>query len=118
MTVAVKKAETLEEGVQNIIEASQKDYEEWSQGYRARPHRKRVDQAYSVEEGRSYIKIIRDNSVHSFVVKKETVRNNKVFKVGDILKAASWKAPALNVARGNVFEEGSPMNWTGPLYLK
>ena len=29
MTVVVKKAETLEEGVQNIIKASQKDYEEW-----------------------------------------------------------------------------------------
>ena len=38
-------------------------------------------------------------------------------KVGDILKPASWKAPAMNAPRGNVFEEGSPMNWTGPLYL-
>jgi hypothetical protein len=110
MTIPVKKAETLEEGIQNIIEAAKEDYEEWSGG--------RLDtDKYSVEEGRSYIKIIRDNSVHSFVVKKETVRNNKVFKVGDILKPASWKAPAMNVARGNIFEEGSPMNWTGPLYL-
>ena len=110
MTVVVKKAETLEEGVQNIIKASQKDYEEWSQG-------RRINHAYSVEEGRNYIKIIRDHTAHSFVVKKETVRNNKVFKVGDILKPASWKAPTMNAPRGNVFEEGSLMNWTGPLYL-
>ena len=110
MTVVVKKAETLEEGIQNIIEASQKDYEEWSKG-------RTLTQAYSVEEGRSYIKIIRDHTAHSFVVKKETVRNNKVFKVGDILKPASWKAPTMNAPRGNVFEEGSLMNWTGPLYL-
>ena len=110
MTIPVKKAETLDEGIQNIIVAAQEDYEEWSGG--------RLDtDDYSVEEGRSYIKIIRGSSVHSFVVKKETVRNNRVFKVGDILKPASWRAPALNVARGNVFEEGAPMNWTGPLYL-
>ena len=110
MTVAVKKAEALEEGVQNIIEASKKDYEEWSKG-------RTLTHAYRVEEGRSYIKIIRDHTAHSFIVKKETVRNNKVFKVGDILKPASWKAPTMNAPRGNVFEEGSLMNWTGPLYL-
>ena len=110
MTVVVKKAETLEEGIQNIIEASQKDYEEWAKG-------RTLTQAYSVEEGRSYIKIIRGHTAHCFVVKKETVRNNKVFKVGDILKPASWKVPTMNAPRGNVFEEGSLMNWTGPLYL-
>ena len=110
MTVVVKKAETLEEGIQNIIEASQKDYEEWSKG-------RILTHAYRVEEGRSYIKIIRGHTAHCFVVKKETVRNNKVFKVGDILKPASWKAPTMNAPRGNVFEEGSLMNWTGPLYL-
>ena len=57
MTVAVKKAETLEEGVQNIIEASKKDYEEWSKG-------RTLTHAYRVEEGRSYIKIIRDHTAH------------------------------------------------------
>ena len=118
MTVVVKKAETLEEGVQNIIEASQKDFEGWSQRVvRRGPSGRTLTHAYSVEEGRSYIKIIRDHTAHSFVVKKETVRNNKVFKVGDILKPASWKAPTMNAPRGNVFEEGSLMNWTGPLYL-
>ena len=29
---------------------------------------------------------------------------NKKFQLGDILKAAGWAAPALNKARGNIFE--------------
>ena len=37
-------------------------------------------------------------------------------KRGDILKAASWNAPATNKARGNIFEEYT-VQWTGPLYL-
>ena len=71
----------------------------------------------SVKEGQNYIKVIRDNSVHCFVIKKLTAKTEaKGFKVGDILKPAGWAAPALNKARGNVFE-GFYMNWTGPLYL-
>ena len=42
----------------------------------------------------------------------------KHFKEGDVLKAASWKAPALNQPRGNVLQGNYPIQWTGPLYLK
>jgi hypothetical protein len=58
-----------------------------------------------MQPGRNYVRIVsRDGNgsgghVHSFVVMKET----KGFKVGDILKAATFKAPALNFARGNIF---------------
>jgi len=40
------------------------------------------------------------------------------FKMGDILKPASWRAPAKNSARGNVLEGGYAIQWTGPLYLR
>ncbi len=62
---------------------------------------------------RNYVKIVRSTydretgkendmsaSVYCFIVKKE---DDKKFKVGDILKASGWKAPARNFARGNVF---------------
>lgn len=62
--------------------------------------------------GRKYVKLISGNSVWGFVVKKD----NDKFKRGDILKAASWAAPATNKARGNIFEEYT-VQWTGPLYL-
>jgi hypothetical protein len=55
------------------------------------------------EEGRKFIKVVTNHgnehrSVHSFIIKEPT----KGFAFGDIAKAASWKAPALNFPRGNV----------------
>jgi hypothetical protein len=57
-----------------------------------------------------YIKVVKNGSVHSFVVND---LNNK-FPLGSILKAASWKAPALNFKRGCVLSENfSGVSWTG-----
>mgnify|MGYP003628734719 FL=1 len=72
-----------------------------------------------VQDGRNYIKIVRkmsngQNTVHSFIVKKAT----KKFAVGEILAAASWKAPAVNFARGTVFDSETwkgRLRWTGIL---
>tara|TARA_A100001011_G_C13769306_1_gene618477 strand:- start:70 stop:483 length:414 start_codon:yes stop_codon:yes gene_type:complete len=54
--------------------------------------------------GNKYIKVVKREpnsaSVHSFIV---NTHNDKKFKYGDILKAASWKSPARNFPRGNVF---------------
>lgn len=68
----------------------------------------------SFEEGRKYIKIVKNGSVWGFIVKGE----DKVFREGDILKAASWASPARNKSRGNVLDGNfSWVNWTGPAYL-
>ena len=67
--------------------------------------------------GSKYIKVIRNDGqrmVWGFIVNTE---NDKKFKYGDILKAAGWAAPARNKARGNVFEDLSWVQWTGPAYL-
>jgi hypothetical protein len=62
------------------------------------------------EEGSKYVKVVSlswgSRSVHSFVEKK----------TGDIWRAASWKAPARNFSRGNVFDSKSYLprvSWTG-----
>ena len=63
-----------------------------------------------VEEGRKYYKVIERNSVHSFICKEDMGR----FKRGDILKAASWSAPAKNFARGNILlGTWGAVRWTG-----
>lgn len=68
-----------------------------------------------IAEGSKYIKIITGGSVWGFIVKTES---DKLFKRGDILKAASWAAPARNKPRGNILEENfSWVRWTGPEYL-
>ena len=62
--------------------------------------------------GRKYLKIVKASSVWGFIN-----LTNKNFKEGDILKAAGWKAPALNKARGNIFNDNYEISWTGPKYL-
>ena len=81
------------------------------------PTPKTCPEAYyetTVTEGPTYFKVISNawgsKSVHSFVVKQDGPK----FKAGDILKAASFKAPALNFARGNVLTgDFSRIRWTG-----
>lgn len=60
------------------------------------------------EVGNKYIKVFADDGkgnnvyAHSFIVNKATGK----FPVGTILKAASWKAPATNFARGDIYTFG------------
>lgn len=62
------------------------------------------------EIGSKYVKVVLvswgSRSVHSFVEKKS----------GSIWRAASWKSPARNFVRGNIFDMSSYINrvsWTG-----
>ena len=47
---------------------------------------------------------------------------NGIVKKGDVLKAAGWKTPALNKARGNLFDgyniDPNSMRIYGPDYLR
>ena len=75
----------------------------------------RPDMNFKVDfiEGRNYIKVAvgtNGRSSHSFIVVKPT----KGFKFGDILKAATWKAPATNFVRGNVLTgDFKHIQWCG-----
>jgi len=63
------------------------------------------------EAGSKYVKVVSisgggSRSVHCFVEKAN----------GNILRAASWKSPARNFIRGNVYDQASYINrvrWTG-----
>ena len=69
----------------------------------------RFNDSVRVSEGKNYIKVIKDGSVHSFIVKNDGDK----FKEGDVLKAASWNAPAKNFARGNIITgELSKIDWS------
>jgi len=118
MTVnVVKKSDTLEDGVDTLMEAMVDDYT----GFMPPDNKVKNEMNAKFKDGLSftvgskYIKIFSEGGgVSAFIVKTE---NDKKFKCGDILKAASYAAPARNAARGNILDGGYPINWTGPLYL-
>jgi len=62
--------------------------------------------------GTKYLKVVTENSLWGFINLKNTN-----FKEGDILKGAGYNAPALNKARGNIFNDNYEIAWTGPKYL-
>jgi len=108
--IKVQPAKTLEEGIQNLIDASIEDYKSSKfSGSMLEEFKK----AWEVSKGRKFIKIIRKNAAHAFIVKEDF----KHFVKGDVLKPASWSKPALNAPRGNVLKGDYPIEWTGPLYL-
>ena len=127
MTVRVtKSAKTIKDGILNMKDAMIFDYQgfimnagkEWTATPPKDDVRRKMFDEYvtTLREtyGSKYIKVISNGSVSAFIVNTE---NDKKFRYGDILMAASWKAPARNAARGNVLEGNYNINWTGPLYL-
>jgi hypothetical protein len=112
-------ASDLEAGVQRYIEAIKADYT----GMRPRVasisdsiHEEMVKEfndSVRYEIHRKFIKVITgpQTGVHSFIM----LADDGKFKRGDILKAASWRAPAKNFARGNVLKPLSNVRWTGAL---
>ena len=109
--IKVQPSENIEDGIQNLINASIEDYNRDTNNEKMKEE---FANSWSVKEGQKFIKICAKHSVHSFIVKKAF----KHFRVGDVLKAASWSKPALNQPRGNVIDGNYPIQWTGPLYLR
>lgn len=65
----------------------------------------------SVKYGTKYIKINAKHSVWGFIV---NTNSHPKFKYGDVLKASCRNAPAINFARGNVFNDNflDRVQWT------
>ena len=102
---------TIFEGIGKMIDAMVVDYSKGNTNERMFNEYK---DGFKTIVGQKFIKVTNNGSVKAFVVKADDGR----FKMGDILKASSWRAPAKNRARGNVLEAGYSIQWTGPLYLR
>ena len=102
---------TIFEGIGKMIDAMVVDYSKGNTNERMFNEYK---DGFKSIVGQKFIKITNGNGVKAFIVKQDDGK----FKMGDILKPASWRAPAKNSARGNVLEGGYAIQWTGPLYLR
>ena len=72
----------------------------------------------SLKKGRKFMKVIHDNSVWGFISLVDGVHKGAPIKIGDIMKAESWRAAAKH-SRGNIFDKEfhKSFSWTGPNYL-
>jgi hypothetical protein len=114
-----KKADKIGSGIQNMIQGAKDDYIKMSTsggkeltGY-SKDQVDKWDNLWKVETGKKYIRVVRENGVFCFIVREDSGK----FKKGDILKAAGYRAPAKNSARGNVLTGNYYIQWTGPLYM-
>ena len=91
----------MKEQIQKYLEAIKASYADFSEMTTVRQEMvKRFNENVAVTVGNKYLKVVIKGSVHSFIVTKPTPK----FKVGDILMAKSYKAPATNFARGNILD--------------
>ena len=114
----MKIASDLEAAVLKYIAHIKADYAGW--GERSAIREVMIQEFNSgcvFEIHRKFIKVVTgragygNTSVHSFIM----LEDDGKFKRGDILKAASWRAPAKNFARGNVLNGKFEccVSWTG-----
>ncbi len=69
-----------------------------------------------VKSGRKFDKITSNGSVWGFIAKDDGVHKGIPHKMGDVFKAAGWRAPA-KWARGSILSDPPFDAWTGPPYL-
>ena len=102
------------DALDRLLDNIHKDYEGWSNNVEYSSGVEKVDITLNV--GRKFIKIIRDNSVWGFVAYSDGMHKGVPMKRGDVLKAAGWSAPAKHT-RGNIFDNNQDyFSWTGPDY--
>jgi len=91
----------MKEQIKKYLEAIKASYGAFGEMTSVRQEMvKRFNENVAVTVGNKYLKVVIKGSVHSFIVAKPTPK----FKVGDILMAKSYKAPATNFARGNILD--------------
>ena len=107
-----KNGLSFDDAMTNLLFKIQEDYSNW----RGNSMDKVLN--LSTKKGRKFIKIINDNSVWGFVSLVDGEHKGAPIKVGDIMKAATWRAAAKH-SRGSIFdaEMHKSFSWTGPNYL-
>ena len=107
-----KNGLSFDDAMDNLLVKIQENYTNWSKGNM----RDKLD--LSLKPGRKFIKVVEDNRVWGFVSLVDGEHKGAPIKVGDIMKAAGWRAAAKH-SRGSIFDKEfhKSFSWTGPNYL-
>ena len=101
----------LQEFIKEVNERYKSDMANY--GFRYKPEEDTVD----LVGGSKYLKLEkRRGGVWGFVSTVDGTLHGAPVKVGDLLKAATYKAPAKH-ARGNILDGTAKYSWLGPDYL-
>ena len=106
-----KNGLSFDDAMNVLLDNIQKDYAKLNM-----THRTSLD--LSLKVGRKFIKVVEGSRVWGFVAKVDGTHKGVPMLKGDILKAATWSAPAKH-SRGSIFdsEMHKSFSWTGPNYL-
>jgi hypothetical protein len=100
----------FDNAVDKLVLGIKENYLRWCNG------RKISEDEMIIKPGRKFVKIIRGSSVWGFVSKVDGFHKGLPLKVGDVMMAAGWSAPAKHT-RGNIFDDNQNyFQWTGPNY--
>ena len=106
-----KNGLSFDEAMDNLFVKIQEDYAKLNM-----THRTSLD--LELRPGRKFIKVVEGSRVWGFVAKVDGTHKGVPMLKGDILKAATWSAPAKH-SRGSIFDKEmhKSFSWTGPNYL-
>ena len=106
-----KNGLSFDEAMNVLLDNIQKDYAKLGM-----THRTSLD--LSLKPGRKFIKVVEGTRVWGFIAKVDGTHKGVPMLKGDILKAATWRAPAKH-SRGSIFdsEMHKSFSWTVPNYL-
>ena len=109
-----KNGLSFDEAMDNLLVKIQENYDEWY----SRTDYESKKMNLSLKPGRKFIKVVHDNSVWGFISLVDGEHKGAPIKIGDIMKAESWRAAAKH-SRGNIFDKEfhKSFSWTGPNYL-
>ena len=102
---------SFDKAMDSLLVKIQEAYDNWSKF-----NTKKLD--LSLKPGRKFIKVVEGTRVWGFVSLVDGEHKGAPIKVGDIMKAAGWRAAAKH-SRGSIFdvEMHKSFSWTGPNYL-
>ena len=103
-----------DKGINRLFDGIKEDYNKFTS---YADGRRGFADGLHIKPGRKFDKVMNGTSAWGFIAKTDGLLKGIPYFVGDVFKAATYRAPAKHV-RGSIFSaETNWYSWTGPRYL-